>query len=339
MDLSPCRTRRLTHPTLPARRGPLTEELLDVLAGAPGPALAPFGGGHADPLADEDLQLALYICYELTYRGFAGVDAGWEWDPSLLAFRHSLERPFEAALRKLTGPTEGVDAQQELRRLAGEEEGPSLSAFVESDGTAGQFREMCIHRSAMQLKEADPHSWAIPRLPGPAKVILTSLQYDEYGAGDPLDMHSALFAETMRQLDLDPRYGPYLDLIPALTLATVNVVSMFGLHRRLLGALMGHLALFELTSVGPMSSYSRALARLGYGTEARRFFDVHVAADARHGEIAVDQLIGRLLEDQPDLAGEMVFGARALTLLESRFTDALLGAWGGGRSSLRAVES
>ncbi|HEX5267965.1 MAG TPA: iron-containing redox enzyme family protein [Acidimicrobiales bacterium] len=328
----------VTHPALPSPRGPVTDGLLEALVGAPGSALPPFSGRCADPLADEDLHLALYTCYELGYRGFAGVDAGWEWDPGLLSLRRSLERPFETALRQLTGPTGGVDAQRELRRLAGEEEGPSLSAFVESDGTAGNFRELCIHRSAWQLKEADPHSWAIPRLAGPAKVTLTSLQYDEYGAGDPVDMHSALFAETMRQLDLDPRYGAYLDLLPAVTLAAVNVVSMFGLHRRLLGALVGHLALFEMTSVGPMSSYSRALARLGYGPEARRYFDVHVAVDARHGEIAVEELIGRMLQDEPELAGEMVFGARALTLLESRFTGLVLGSWCAGRSSLRAIE-
>jgi len=39
----------------------------------------------ADPLADDDLHLALYCCYELHYRGFDGVDPGWEWDPHLLA--------------------------------------------------------------------------------------------------------------------------------------------------------------------------------------------------------------------------------------------------------------
>jgi hypothetical protein len=328
---------RVAYPPLPAPRGPLTDGLAEALVRSPGWEVPSFSGGDDDPLDDEDLHLALYTCYELSYRGFAAVDAGWEWDPGLLSLRRSLERPFEAALRELTGPTQGLDAQQELRRMAGEEQGPSLSAFVESEGTVGQFREMCIHRSAWQLKEADPHSWAIPRLSGPAKVTLTSLQYDEYGAGDPLDMHSALFAETMRKLDLDARYGAYLDMLPAVTLATVNLVSLFGLHRRLQSALVGHLALFEMTSVGPMSSYSRALARLGHGAEARRFFDVHVAADARHGEIAVDQLVGRILEDEPHLAAEIVFGARALTLLESRFTDAVLGSWNSGQSSLRAV--
>jgi hypothetical protein len=54
---------------------------------------------------------------------------------------------------------------------------------------------------------------------------------------------STLFADSMRVLDLDPSYdGAYLDRLPASTLATTNLISMFGLHRRLGGALVGHLA-------------------------------------------------------------------------------------------------
>jgi hypothetical protein len=44
-------------------------------------------------LSDDDLHLALYLCYELHYRGLAGVDVGWEWDPALLSFRAQLEAP------------------------------------------------------------------------------------------------------------------------------------------------------------------------------------------------------------------------------------------------------
>src|SRR5688572_24422421 len=35
----------------------------------------------SDALADDDLQLALYLCYELHYTGFAAIDPRWEWDP------------------------------------------------------------------------------------------------------------------------------------------------------------------------------------------------------------------------------------------------------------------
>ncbi|HEX8689586.1 MAG TPA: hypothetical protein VF729_05020, partial [Solirubrobacterales bacterium] len=41
----------------------------------------------AEPLGDDDLQLALYLCYELHYRSFPGVDPDWEWSPTLLAAR------------------------------------------------------------------------------------------------------------------------------------------------------------------------------------------------------------------------------------------------------------
>ena len=47
---------------------------------------------------DDDLHLALYLSYELHYRGLPGVDEGWEWEPSLLRFRAELEQRFEQAL-------------------------------------------------------------------------------------------------------------------------------------------------------------------------------------------------------------------------------------------------
>ena len=62
---------------LPAPRGPVSRILLGALAREPH-ALAPVDvPTPARPLDDEDLHLALYVCYELHYRGFDGVDARW----------------------------------------------------------------------------------------------------------------------------------------------------------------------------------------------------------------------------------------------------------------------
>ena len=60
--------------------------------------IGPAAVAKADPYG-EDLQLALYCCYELHYRGFAGISADLEWDPRLLGLRRHLERTFLAALR------------------------------------------------------------------------------------------------------------------------------------------------------------------------------------------------------------------------------------------------
>ncbi|MFZ1162961.1 MAG: iron-containing redox enzyme family protein, partial [Mycobacterium sp.] len=65
-----------------------------------------------------DLQLALYMCYELHYRGFAGVDPNWEWNPGLLHLRAQLERAFLAKVRRDVGPIEsGRTAQAEMDDL------------------------------------------------------------------------------------------------------------------------------------------------------------------------------------------------------------------------------
>ena len=63
------------------------------------------------------------------------------------------------------------------------DEAPSVSSFIEREATAEQLLEFMVHRSAYQLKEADPHSWALPRLWGRPKAAMVEVQADEYGNG------------------------------------------------------------------------------------------------------------------------------------------------------------
>jgi hypothetical protein len=248
-----------------------------------------------------------------------------------------MERVFAQRLREEIGhalprfPFETATALDELIRGSA---GPSLSSYLSESGTEEQLKEFCVHRSAYQLKEADPHTFGIPRLTGVAKAAMVEIQYDEYGSGEAANMHSALFANTMAALGLDSTYGAYVDVIPGVTLATVNLVSMFGLNYRWRGALVGHLAVFEMTSVEPMGRYSKALARFGIGPEGRRFYDVHVKIDAEHAVIARDRMVAGLMASEPDLSADVLFGAAAVLLLEQRFVDYLLDAWTEGRSSL-----
>src|SRR5687768_3562166 len=90
-------------PAVPTPRGHVSHALISALA-EPVPDLrVPAVPPSPDALADEDLQLALYVGYELHCRGFDGVDGGWEWEPSLLALRRELEEAFTASLFDLAG--------------------------------------------------------------------------------------------------------------------------------------------------------------------------------------------------------------------------------------------
>jgi heme oxygenase-like protein len=325
---------------LPSPRGALSAALMAELEQAPHELGRMPLAAREDPIADEDLQLALYLCYELHYRGLPGVEDGWEWEPSLLRVRAALEAEFEAALREAVPTPAAVtvprQVELELRAVA-ELDGPSLSSYMRRRASLEQMREFLIHRSAYQLKEADPHSWAIPRLSGAPKAALIEVQADEYGGGRPEWIHAELFARSMRELGLDASYGAYLELIPGLTLATVNAMSLFGLHRRLRGAIVGHLALFEMTSSLPNRRYADALRRLGFGPEATLFFDEHVTADAVHENIAAVDLAGGLVAQEPELSRTVLWGARVLSHLDARWAASVLAAWRAGRSSLRAA--
>jgi hypothetical protein len=323
------------RPQLPTPRGPISHEVIKALARPAGTFKAPRLRTNG-ALTDEDFQLALYCCYELHYQGFTSVSDDWEWNSCLLQFRSQLEEAFERSLRAALaddGGTAAADVPDVLWQLS-RGNGFSLSGWLQQHGTRFHAREFAIHRSGYQLKEADPHTWAIPRLNGRAKAAIVKIQSDEYGGGVAAAMHSSLFADAMTALDLNPVYGAYLDRLPAVTLATTNLISLFGLHRRLRGALVGHLASFEMNSVGPMARYSAWLESLGVPRSGRRFYDVHVEADEEHQYVAVDDLVGGLLETEPDQAGAVLFGAKAVALVERTFADHAVSAWRAGRTSL-----
>jgi Iron-containing redox enzyme len=324
-------------PNLPSSRGVLTEFLITELEREPHELGGPEIADPAQPLADEDQQLALYLCYELHYRGLPGVAERWEWEPSLLRLRRELEQRFEKALLRavplVEAPPDAEPIDLALRGVAARE-GPPLAAYIRGNATLDQAREFIVHRSAYQLKEAHPHSWAIPRLWGAPLAALVEVQADEYGGGRPEWIHAELFARAMRAVGLDPGYGAYLDLIPGVTLATVNLMSLFGLHRRWRGAIIGHLALFEMTSSIPNRRYADGLRRLGFDGDATLFFDEHVEADAVHENVASVDLAGGLVRQDPSLYATVLWGARTLAHLDANWASHLLGMWSEGRGSL-----
>jgi hypothetical protein len=334
----------ITTMRLPTPRGPVSAALCaDLSAGTvlrPGTLAAAEGlaASATAPLTDEDLQLSLAICYELHYRGFDEVDDAWEWQPDLLRLRAVLEQRHLAALRELVAPVavtaDPVD--QQLAAVIAADDGPSLSRYLARHATVEQWREYLTVRSVYHLKEGDPHTWAIPRLAGRAKAAMVEIQADEYGGGSAERMHSQLFAGMMRDLGLDTGYGALWDAAPAVAFTSVNTMSLFGLHRALRGACLGHLTAVEMTSSEPSRRNASGLRRLGFGDATALFYDEHVEADAVHEQIAAVDMCGSLVSEEPSLAADVLFGAQCSLALDGLTAEHLLGAWDAGRSGLRA---
>ena len=329
----------LVEPQLPDARGPLSLAVLSQLTEhVPHHHLARIEAslGDSDPYGI-DLQLTLYVCYELHYRGFAGVDPRWEWNAGLLHLRGQLENAFLAAVRQQVGEI-GPDetAADEMDRLSVEPiEGTGPSYYLRDQGDWEQMREYFAHRSLYHLKEGDPHAWAIPRLTGQAKASFVAVEFDEYGGGRGSKVHQQLFADLLDAAGLDSSYLGYLNDVPADALAVVNLMSLFGLHRELRGAAIGHFASTEITSSPGSRRLVEALERMGAPEPCIGFYREHVEADAVHEQVVRTDVVGDMVAREPHLERDVVFGIRARDLIEDRLATHLMECWTTGRTSLR----
>ena len=275
-----------------------------------------------------DAALALWVLYELHHHGFDDVPDDREWDPELLRLRAALERDLEARLRSRWAdpPAPGAFTERFFDWVA-EQDGVSLAAYVHRDADRDQVLDLLRARSIYHLQESDPTSWVVPRLGVRSKAALMELQYDEYGAGDPNRLHHHLFALGMEASGLDSSYGAYIDEAPVEVLEQNNAMSLFGLHRRLRGAALGHLAAFEATSSLPSRRMVQGLDRLGFPAALVDYYEEHTEADAVHEQLAVRTICGGLIDEEPHLEDSVWFGAFTCLDLEDRFARSMLDRW------------
>lgn len=320
---------------LPLPRGPLSAAVVSALRDEPGRPTLPVDIGDPDPYGD-DLQLTLQTCYELHYRGFTDAAPDWEWDPDLLRLRAALEQRFLTALRAdVPGRGRDTDVAGTLDELLVEPvHGTGPSHWLRDEGTWTQMREYFALRSIYHLKEADPHVWVIPRLHGQPKAALVAVEYDEFGGGRAENLHAKLYADLLDGAGLSSEYLHYQDQAPAAMLAVVNLMSMFGLHRSLRGALVGHFAAAEISTAPSAKNIVTALQRFDADERCVRFYTEHIEADAVHEQVMRHDVVDALLKDEPDLAADVVLGIQATELVEARFGEHVLQAWRAGESAL-----
>jgi hypothetical protein len=282
----------------PQPRGSLSAVLLHELV-QPAHRLPPIVlPDSVDPLADEDLQLALHVLYLVQESGFDGIDDRWQWEPSMLAVRSVLEDIFEGGLFAAAGPPDespdvaADDLDMVMRGVADAEDGPSLSRFMELEGTREQFRELVVQRALAEPREAAP---------------------------------------ALEALDLEPSAEAHLGIVPGTALAAANLGSMFAAHRARSASLAGHRALGELSGQAAAARCAAGLRRLGLDGAAP-YFDARAQAHNGAIEAAV-----RLVRDEPGRLGMVVWGARASAECDARWARHVLGCFRGGVSSLSAA--
>lgn len=316
---------------IPVSRGPLSAALARSLAGGePAPVVEPPAGPMLD---DDDAQLALWMLFELHYRGFDDVLGDREWDPDLLRLRGALEARMEQELRDATAERldeapRTDDFAEDLFAFVAADDAPSVAAYIHRHAGREQVLQFLATRSLYTLKESDAHSFVLGRLDGQPKTALAEIQYDEYGSGSPSRSHAGLFARALAACGLDASYGAYLHETPVEVLAQNNLHSLFGFRWRLRGAAMGLLATFEITSSVPCRKVAAGIERVDLPEEAAAYFHEHVEADAVHEQVAARDICGSLVASEPSLREDVLFGAAACLHLDGVAGRRMLDRWG-----------
>ena len=321
-------------PLLPRARGQLSEFVLGSFKSDSTFSRMLPSVQVADPLNDDDFQLALFLCYELHYRSVSYLEL--EWDPVLLSLRRDMEDVFVRGLRRYGYQVESrpehalatLDAMVQATKVK------DVAEYLEVRGTLDQMREYCVLRSVSLLRSGDASAFGVARLKGRAKAAMARIQFGELGCGDARAMNSSQFSTTMTSLQLDPNYGAYTDHLPAVSLAAANLEWLFGLHQKWRGALVGQLTVGKMLSVDAMDHCCHAMQRLEGNAAGSQYFDARLNTDPIHAFIARNQLVAGLLETDPTLIDDVLFGARAHLALEDNLAHYVLAAWSKDHSSL-----
>lgn len=308
----------------PTARGSLSEAALAAMRSGDTANVV----GLLEPDSDDDAQITLWSLYALHHRGFDDVADDLEWDPHLISLRRRLELAFEQELRDQAPEfPEPGDFAEGFFAFVADHDGPSIVSHLQRSATEDQMRQFLRHKSIYTLKESDHTTWTIPRLSYRVKAAVVELQYDEYGGGNPNRLHAHLFARGLEESGLSAEYGAYIDDVPSEILEQDNVMSMLALNRRLRAASLGFLGAFEATSSSPSRKIARGLERLEFPAEIIEYYTEHVEADSVHEQLAVRNICGTLLREEPTQYENVYFGAWASMHVDDRYAARMLKEW------------
>ncbi len=311
------------HALAAAARGPLTEALFEALRQPPDtlpracplpPASAPDAARRRGPPARALPLLRAALPRPAGRRRRAGSGS-----PTLLRAARASSRT--ASRRRCStrsaAPAEAAGARARWTSRCARSPTPTTARRCRATSSARrrveQLREFVVHRSAYQLKEADPHSWALPRLHGGAEGRARRDPGRRVRRRPRRARSTRRCSPTaMDALGLDSdATAPTSTAIPGVTLATVNLMSLLraapALARR--DRRPPRPVRDDVVDPEPALRRRAAPARAS-ASAATDFFDEHVEADAVHENIAAVDLAGGLARQEPALAPTSS-GARA----------------------------
>ncbi|MES2191432.1 MAG: iron-containing redox enzyme family protein [Pseudomonadota bacterium] len=204
-----------------------------------------------------------------------------------------------------TGDTGHFVAWFETLALTGPGQQHRFFDWLAGQATLADMRWFLTQEAAGEAGFDDLVAYAQVKLPARAKLECARNYWDEMGHGKESAMHGHMLDRVVQDLALKPS----IETTVWESLALSNTMLGLAMNRRYAYHALGALGAIELTAPGRVAKVSAGMKRLGLPHRTRAYFDLHAALDVSHAKAWIREIIGPLVDADPECARFIAEGA------------------------------
>ena len=222
-------------------------------------------------------------------------------------------------------PTTGEAYLKWLKKLIAEHPAnahPFYRDFLRNHATAADIRFFLAQETNLDPRFDDILALLQVGIKGRAKMEIASNYWDEMGNGNPEQVHTFMFDEALRCLNVDPSYIQEHMLIEARI--SGNLSMGLALNKRHQFKAIGYFGVTEYITPARFKNLVKAWQRNGLPEEGITYHNLHVTIDTIHGNSWFNNVIAPTIDHTPALGKEIALGALVRLNSSTRYLDAML---------------
>jgi pyrroloquinoline quinone (PQQ) biosynthesis protein C len=198
---------------------------------------------------------------------------------------------------------------------------PFYRDFLENRATIEDMRFYLAQETSLDPRFDDILALLIMGTDGSEKMELVGNLWDELGNGEPAEVHTTVFAETLTDAGVLPSFIASNLMLESLICG--NVSAALALSKRHYYKAIGYFGVTEYLTPRRFRSFVVGAKRLQLPKAAYRYHDMHIQIDARHGPSWFKNVLVPAVSREPRCAYDIALGTLLRLETSKWYLDAL----------------
>ncbi len=194
--------------------------------------------------------------------------------------------------------------------------------YLKNEAGAEDFRFFLAQESNLDPRFDDILALMQLGVSGPQKMELAANYWDEMGNGDMADVHTAMFAQSLRTVGADAEYIAKNSMLE--TRISGNLSGCLALSRRHYFKAVGFMGVTEYLVPMRFSDFVEGWRRVGLDPEGARYHELHIGIDAQHASGWFKNVVKPLVREDSRAGREIAQGAMIRLNSSQRYLDSML---------------